>query len=56
MTLLNVDVTVLTCCVVFSNSQGGALFKAALLAKENGGNIKDSVAMKTLMVCLILLI
>ena len=48
----------LTYCVVFFlvNSQGGTLFKATLLAKENGGKVKDTVATKTLMECLFLLI
>ena len=34
----------LTYCVVFFlvNSQGGTLFKATLLAKENGGKVKDT--------------
>jgi len=43
MTWVSVEMLLyLTCCVVFFlfNSQGGTLFKATLLAKENGGKVK----------------
>lgn len=44
MTLLSVDVAMLKflCNLfLFFNSQGSTLFKPNLLAKENGGKVKD---------------